>query len=290
LKPEDAMAPMKYRSRYRIGRGGRLVVDRVPVYNDVNDSTPDDANINNNINSNDSKKDYLFQYPFMLPTSPVPVNTNPLAATTIKPFQSSHPVPQSHPIHPLPTAQPVTQQPPQQQQQKITMNALAQLNNENLLKTANGLLPPPSQLPVAAVQNNLNNNNTIPPQVPLPSIPTTASSSSIPLLTKPLPEIPLSNRRFLITHKKNNKHLFSNQQWSNALPYVFQQIPPMIPPPKPLLSQEKAKRLNEILQQSDSEDEKIVIPRGSSGMDIGKSICDVESNLCFSNFFYVVFL
>jgi hypothetical protein len=272
------MAPMKYRSRYRIGRGGRLVVDRVPIYNDVNDSTPDDSNNNNNNsnNYNDSKKDYLFQYPFMLPTSPVPVNTNPLAATTIKPFQPSHPGPQSHSIHPsLPPTQPVTQpQPQQQQQQKITMNALAQLNNENLLKTTNGLHPPAavSQLPVAAVQNNLNNNNnnSIPPQVPLPSIPTTASSSSVPLFTKPLPEIPLSNRRFLITHKKNNKHLFSNQQWSNALPYVFQQIPPMIPPPKPLLSQEKAKRLNEILQQSDSEDEKIVIPRGSSGMDIGK--------------------
>lgn len=45
----------------------------------------------------------------------------------------------------------------------------------------------------------------------------------------------------------------------------------MIPPPKPLLSQEKRKKLNEILAQSDSEDEKIVIPKSNSGIDVGKS-------------------
>lgn len=233
---QEHLAPAKYRSRYRIGRGGRLVVDRIPVYNEtIHDSTTMLA-ADDGVNAIENRNQYLFQYPVMLPTNPLPMNT----------MNTSQTAPGPGPV----TAAPSSSHKQSQKNSLLTSNALAQLNTENQLKTNAPTVASATAVPMDVTTQQL--------------------GSSAPLFTKPLPEIPLSNRRLLISNKKNNKNLFSTYSWSNALPTVFSQFPAMVPPPRPLLSSEKARRLNEILAQSDSEDEKIVIPRSSTGIDIGE--------------------
>jgi hypothetical protein len=86
---------------------------------------------------------------------------------------------------------------------------------------------------------------------------------------KVLPELPLSNRKLLLQSlKRNNK--INNSTWSSSLPMVCSSIPPLVPPPRVALSTEKLSRLHAILAESDSEDERIIIPKTTEGFDIGK--------------------
>jgi hypothetical protein len=137
------------------------------------------------------------------------------------------------------------------------MNAIAQLNSEH-----QNIKDQTFQIPIHQ------HATSVPASYPL-----SHHQQHHHFIPKQLPEIPFSNRRLLSAYKKttNPRHGIAGTQWSNALPNVFQTIPPMIPPIKPILSSEKSKRLSEILAQSDSEDEKVVIPRSMSGNDIGKS-------------------
>jgi hypothetical protein len=141
------------------------------------------------------------------------------------------------------------------------MNALAQLNSEHQTIKDNFQIPVhhhaasvPASYPLSHSHHHLQQHQ---------------QHHFIP---KQLPEIPFSNRRLLSAYKKttNPRHGIAGTQWSNAIPNVFQTVPPMIPPIKPILSAEKSKRLSDILAQSDSEDEKVIIPRSMSGNDIGK--------------------
>jgi hypothetical protein len=128
----------------------------------------------------------------------------------------------------------------------LTINAIAQMNNENNLR--------------ALTQQQVygGDPNAIGPTHKV---------------TKQLPEIPMSNRRLLYNMKKNNNtktQASLNFTWSSSFPSTFNQLPPTIPPIRLNLSHEKQKRLADILNESDSEDEKMIIPRSTTGIDIGK--------------------
>ncbi len=86
---------------------------------------------------------------------------------------------------------------------------------------------------------------------------------------KVLPEIPLSNRKLLLQSLKRNSKV-NNNIWSSSLPMVCPSIPPLVPPPRVCLSSDKIQRLNAILAESDSEDERVIIPKTTEGFDIGK--------------------
>ena len=89
---------------------------------------------------------------------------------------------------------------------------------------------------------------------------------------KSLPEIPISNRKlFYQFGRRSGRNGLPNQNvWASALPVSFQSIPPLAPTSRILISAEKANKLASILAESDSEDEKIIIPKSTEGFEIGR--------------------
>lgn len=91
---------------------------------------------------------------------------------------------------------------------------------------------------------------------------------------KLLPDVPLSNRKLFMQHaRRSGRNGLPNQNvWASSLPISFQSVPPLVPPPRVGLNPDKASKLAAILAESDSEDERIVIPKSTEGFEIGKNI------------------
>lgn len=86
-----------------------------------------------------------------------------------------------------------------------------------------------------------------------------------------LNDLPFSNKRLLTNMKKNGKNSNAlNHVWASSLIAPFPLLPPMIPPQPPIISIEKSIKLSQILDQSDSEDEKVVIHKGLTTVESGK--------------------
>lgn len=216
------IAPERYEARFRIGRGNRLVLDRVPVY------------ANNPSSSSDCNTPSCY----------------PPTALSGEPFRCIYPT-SLYARYP-----------------SIAYNAFSAKLPSNLLPGPKGRSlkvkgrPPEAIGPPADSVINTERPNDQDEQ----------SQSARITTTRLLPEIPMSNMKLInISHRNrqassgvgngpissaSNYKSISQQAKLSQRIATLPKVPPFNPPARLLLSAEKVQRLQQILAQSDSEDEK----------------------------------
>lgn len=241
LRVDDAtgavIAPERYEARFRIGRGNRLVLDRVPVYAKPSSSSSDCSSSSSTVPS-----------------------CNPPTTLSEQAFRCIYPT-SLYARHP-----------------SIAYNAFSAKLPSNLLLLPGGPKGPqkgslkvkgrPSEAsgPPADSVINADRPNDQDEQ---------SQSARIITTTRLLPEIPMSNMKLInISHRgrqassgvgngttssaSNYKSISQQAKLSQRIA-ILPKLPPFNPSARPLLSAEKVKRLQQILAQSDSEDEKTTV-------------------------------
>jgi hypothetical protein len=87
------------------------------------------------------------------------------------------------------------------------------------------------------------------------------------MISKPLTEVPPSNKKLFLNLKKSGRNVFNNYCWSSSAIPPFHYIPPLAPmhPIPTADNYEKKAKLAKILAESDSEEEILIIPNQYSG-------------------------
>jgi bifunctional DNA-binding transcriptional regulator/antitoxin component of YhaV-PrlF toxin-antitoxin module len=201
----ETILPTKFRSRCRVGRGGRMIIDRIPVgfkyfYRILSSMLINFQQIYGDDNDDDDTIPQVWQYPVSL---------------------------RSHSRW-IPNCEPSIDVPSSTLSMKLTTASLHAHNN---------------------------------------SVDTTEIRAPH---RKVLPEFPLSNRKLFLQSLRRNSKINPNN-WSSSLPMICQSIPPLFPAARVALSSETISKLESILAESDSEDERIIIPKTTEGFDVGKS-------------------
>eukprot|EP01038_Epipyxis_sp_PR26KG_P004496 gene4496-6352_t len=240
---DQVNSPVKYRCRSRIGRGGRLVMDRIAVYDQkVDESIVDEETQNyhnNNNNNNNNSIDYIY------PTSLNQNNSYKTNGIHNNSNNSNNNGNSSNIIN--------------------KMSNKVSLSNKQLVTHA---VPNESLLNIIShstidknINNNINNINNFTPAV-LPEI--ALSNNSISLMKQ---QAKSNNHNNSNNHKNHNKtntivNNNSNNTTNSINPYKgLVSLPVMIPPCRPKISQHQKNKELEIYNKSDSEDEKVFIKK-----------------------------
>lgn len=232
------IVPSKYRLSARVARGGRLVVDRIPVYcphDYLDGSTEVDLGGVRNPGalgpSGNGANMKTYQYPTQLrPLTNTQRTSNGALSNCSNPISG--------------TALPVSRS-------SFPPKAIVGVPNTIVMGgTASG--------GAGDVNNSIGNGDG------------QAGSNAGAKRTKELPEVPLSNRKILMNMKKAGKHVSNNYLWASANIANYVSIPPLQPPGRLQLTSEKLKKLQQILAENDSEDEKVTILKHPKADDIGK--------------------
>lgn len=87
------------------------------------------------------------------------------------------------------------------------------------------------------------------------------------MISKPLTEVPPSNKKLFLNMKKSGRNVFNNYCWSSSAIPPFHYIPPLAPmhPIPTSDNYEKKAKLAKILAESDSEEEILIIPNQYTG-------------------------
>jgi hypothetical protein len=193
----EPMIPHKYRIRYRVGRGGRLVADKIPIYRSPVGQSPSDDE------EGDVNEDSIR---YLYPTQSRPIPLIGVRDSNSRSF------------------------PPQISGAIPSVNSLA-VNR---------------QVPSTAIPPQPNTSEVDPSRPPGPT-------------TKPLPELPNSNRRLMNHVRKNGKLHTPGYAWCGSTIPSFSYLPPTVPPGPIAGYHEKVERLEQITSGNDSEDEDILM-------------------------------
>eukprot|EP00981_Chlorochromonas_danica_P009242 scaffold2582_cov162-Ochromonas_danica.AAC.11 len=230
------IVPSKYRLSARVARGGRLVVDRIPVYcahDYLDGSTEVDLGGRNPGAlgpSGNGANIKTYQYPTQLrPLTNTQRASNGALGSCPNPISGAA-LPVSRPSFPPKANVGVPN--------TIAMGGA----------TSGG---------AGDVNSSINGDGQ-------------AGSNAGAKRSKELPEVPLSNRKILMNMKKAGKHVSNNYLWASANVANYFSIPPLQPPGRLQLTSEKLKKLQQILAENDSEDEKVTILKHPKADDIDR--------------------
>lgn len=219
----EPMIPHKYRIRYRVGRGGRLVADKIPIYKSAQDHSPSD--------DEDEVNEDLIRYLYPTQSRPIPL----VGGRDIRAFP-----PQM--IANVASAQPVNNSFPSSRM------------------TGGGNLSMPG--------SSMQGVDTMSDRPNMYDMPMTTSAVS-GTATKPLPELPNSNRRVMHQVRKYGKLYTPGYAWCGSTIPPFSYLPPTVPPGPTVGYYEKIDRLQQIVTGNDSEDDEVFIDH-SYGNELGE--------------------
>lgn len=249
----DVVLPDSVKFRFRVGRGNRLVMDRVPVYEEeINKNLVDEE-----IEQSEEKINYIY------PTSLCP--KYPKNSYTL--------------IEGLNQTSTLT---------NPSLNLVNIGGNKNSKKGKNmkNMKNVGKQGSNKNSKNSKNRNNS---NVEENNDDTQLSAEDSFFCSSSMPLLPLSNQQILTNYALKNSRTastyvypafsgFSGLNPTNKAPHGTRQYPPVptVPcllPVTPLpITQEKRVRLAEIMAESDSEDERVVVPKFKLGSEIERAL------------------